>query len=171
MSDPSRPDTRQLHRLDASYIDPALEKAAHYRLLNWPEEAESICLDVLEVSAEHQKALELMVLSLADQFLEQGNAPRVKQALRYAARVRDEYERTYLIGIIHEREGRAHLIRGFDASFAYECFADALDWFAKAETLAPTGNQEAALRYNSCVRTMKREKLEPRAPEPELPLE
>ncbi len=164
-------DELSLHTIDAAYIDQALDKAAHYRLLNWPEEAESICLDVLAVQPEHQKAIEVIVLALADQFLEQGNAPRVKQAMKFAAQIADEYERTYLIGIVHEREGRAHLMRGFDPAFAYDCFHDALEWFSKAEKLAPAGNQEAALRYNSCVRTIKREKLEPRPDEPIVMLE
>lgn len=161
----------QLKHLDQSYLPQALEKAAHYRLLNWPDEAESICLDVLDVEPDNQKAIEVLVLALADQFLDQGNAPRVKQAIGWAGKIVDEYERTYLTGIIHEREGRAHLIRGFHGSFAYECFHDAMEWFDKAIALAPTGNQEAALRYNSCVRTIESHKLEPRREERELPLD
>ena len=161
----------ELKHIQASYVAKALDKAAHYRLLNWPEEAESICLDVLDADANNQKAIELLVLALADQFLEQGNAPRVKQATKWAAKIADEYERTYLTGIIHEREGRAHLIRGFHGSFAYECFRDAMEWFDKAEKLAEAGNSEAALRYNSCVRTIEHHKLEARPDEMELPLE
>lgn len=161
----------ELHELDASYVGKALAKAERYRLLNWPVEAESICLDILAVEPDNAEALQLIVLAVADQFLDQGSAPRVRQAMAWANKVTDEYERTYLIGIIHEREGWAHLSRGFHDSFAYECFADAMEWFDKAEKLAPPGEQEAALRYNSCVRTIEREKLEPRADEGELPLE
>lgn len=152
----------QLKHLDQGYVPKALEKAERYRLLNWPEEAESICLDVLDAVPGHQKAIELLVLALADQFLDQGDAPRVKEAMTWTTKLTDGYERVYLEGIIHEREGRAHLIRGFNPSFAYEAFRDAMEAFERAEKLAPPGNQEAALRYNSCARTIQREKLEPR---------
>ena len=160
-----------LKRLDASYLGQALEKAERYRLLNWPQEAESICLDVLDARPGDAKAIELLVLALADQLLDPGSAPRVKQALQWVAQLADEYERAYLTGIIHEREGRAHLIRGFHGAFAYESFRDAIEWFTRADALAPDGNQEAALRYNSCVRTIERESLRPRLDEHELPLE
>ena len=153
-----------LKAIDAAYIEKAVEKAAHYRLLNWPEEAESICLDVLAARPDHQKALEILVLSLADQFITSGKAPRVQQAKDTVAKIADEYERVYLEGIIHEREGRAHLARGIHGGFAYECFRDAMDSYEKALGLARPGNQEAALRYNSCARTIEREKLE-RAPD------
>lgn len=164
-------DEHPLKPIDPAYLEKAVEKAAHYRLLNWPEEAESICLDVLAVSPEHPKALEILVLALADQFLESGKAPRIQQAKEMAAKIRDEYERTYLEGIIHEREGRAHLSRGFHGGFAYECFRDAMQCYEKALSLAKPGNQEAALRYNSCVRTIERERLEPREEHREIQLE
>jgi hypothetical protein len=155
-----------LKSIDAAFVEKAVEKAAHYRLLNWPEEAESICLDVLAVKPDHQKALEILVLALADQFITSGKAPRVQQAKDTAAKLADEYERVYLEGIIHEREGRAHLARGIHGGFAYECFRDAMDSYEKALGLAMAGNQEAALRWNSCARTIERERLEPPPDEP-----
>jgi hypothetical protein len=161
-----------LKPIDAAYVPKAVERAEHYRLLNWPAEAESICLDVLAADPDNQKALRTLVLALADQIMESGQAPRVAEAMQYVARLKDEYERTYLEGIVHEREGRAHLGRGTHGSFAYECFRDAMDCYERAEALAPAGNREAALRYNSCVRTIARERLTPLAPDaPEHMLE
>lgn len=162
----------ELKPIDESYLVKALEKAEHYRLLNWPEEAESICLDVLHTDDDNQRAIQVLVLALSDLFAQPGSAPRVKQAKGWVAKVQDAYLKTYLTGIIHEREGRAHLSRGFHGSFAYECFHDAMKWYQKAEALQPAGNQEAALRFNSCVRTIEREKLQPRDDEgPESMLE
>ena len=46
------PELKQLHK-DA--IPAALEKAEHYRLLNEPGEAESICLDILAVDPDNQR--------------------------------------------------------------------------------------------------------------------
>ena len=45
------------------------------------------------------------------------------------------------------------------------------DEYERAEQLRPPGNVDAVLRWNSCVRAIERERLEPEAREPELPLE
>jgi tetratricopeptide (TPR) repeat protein len=161
----------ELKPIEAGYLPRALEKAERYRLLNWPQEAESICLDVLAVDPDNQRAIEILVLALADQFLEQGRAPRTKQAREWVKKLDGAYERAYLSGIIHEREGRAHLTRGFDTSFAYESFRDAMECYEEAQAKAPPGNQEAVLRYNACVRTIERERLEPRDDDPVALLE
>jgi len=50
----------------------ALEKAKRYRLLNEPDEAESICLDILAVVPDHQEALILRLLALTDKFVDEG---------------------------------------------------------------------------------------------------
>ena len=160
------PEKFELKPIDAGYLARAIEKAERYRLLNWPQEAESICLDILAVEGDNQQAIEILVLALADQFLEQGRAPRAKQAREWVKKIADDYERAYLSGIIHEREGRAHLTRGFDTSFAYESFRDAMECYEQAQRQAEPGNQEAVLRYNSCVRTIERERLEPRDEDP-----
>ena len=49
-------------------IPSALAKAERYRLLNEPGEAESICLDVLQIEPANQDALVALLLSLTDQF-------------------------------------------------------------------------------------------------------
>ncbi|MEE2900476.1 MAG: hypothetical protein VX815_18600, partial [Gemmatimonadota bacterium] len=60
----------ELKPLSADAVPVALAKAEHYRLLNEPEEAESICIDILEVDPEHQKALINLLLARTDQFKE-----------------------------------------------------------------------------------------------------
>ena len=164
-------DDLEFKPIDRTYVAKAIEKAEHYRLLNWPEEAESICHDILAVDPDNQKALHVLVLALSDQFLQQGANPRVKAAKQFVAKLIDDYTRSYMTGIIHEREGRAHLQRGFYASFAYESFRDAMHWYEKAQQIQPPGNQEAQLRYNSCLRTIQAERLMPREEEPEQLLE
>src|ERR1700722_16262182 len=57
----------------------ALEKAERYRLLNEPAQAESICLDVLAVDPDNQRALVMLLLALSDQFLT-GPADCIRQA-------------------------------------------------------------------------------------------
>src|SRR5262245_62132513 len=54
----------QLKPIDADAIPRALEKAERYRLLAEPEEAESICLDILAIEPDNQQALVMLLLAL-----------------------------------------------------------------------------------------------------------
>ena len=47
-------------------------------------------------------------------------------------------------------------------STAFELFRQAMNWFEKAESLRPAGNDDAILRWNGCARIIMRNKLEPR---------
>ncbi len=151
-------------------IAKAIEKAEHYGLLNDPEQAESICLDVLTADPDNQRALRVLVLAMTDQFASSRGAPSVQKAREYVARLSDEYERAYYTGLVCERQARTYLAR-MAGSMAYEPFREAMEWYEKAERIRPPGNDDPILRWNSCVRTIRRERLEPRVEERELPLE
>ena len=56
-----------LKPLATDAVERALERARHYRLLNEPVEAESICLDILEVDPDAQDALVVLLLALTYQ--------------------------------------------------------------------------------------------------------
>ena len=58
----------ELRPIGKEAVGRALEKGERYRLLNEPAEAESICLDVLQVDPGNQKAIVMLLLSLTDQF-------------------------------------------------------------------------------------------------------
>ena len=58
----------QLKPLSRDAIPGALAKAERYRLLNEPGEAESICLDVLQIEPSNQDALVVLILALTDLF-------------------------------------------------------------------------------------------------------
>ena len=49
-------------------VPAALERAKQYRLLNEPEQTESICLDILEVLPDSRETRILLLLALTDQF-------------------------------------------------------------------------------------------------------
>jgi hypothetical protein len=152
-------------------IPRALERAMRYRLLNEPEQAESICLDILAVDPDNQDALIALILALTDQF-GQGEAHGAgAQVGQHVARLRSEYHRLYYRGIVHERQARANLRRPLSMAFAYESFREAMDWFEKAAAIRPEADDEALLRWNACVRTIRRNNLQPRSEEPELQLE
>ncbi|MGI9078011.1 MAG: hypothetical protein ACR2G6_11900 [Gemmatimonadaceae bacterium] len=135
----------------------AIEKAERYRFLNQPWAAESICLDVLEVEPENQAALINLLLALTDQFRE-GVSGGVARARDVLPRIRDEYKRAYYAGTICERRGIAQLASGTPgAGFAaYDWLREAMEWYERAEAISPAGNDEAILRWNTCVRALGR---------------
>jgi hypothetical protein len=140
----------------------ALEKAERYRLLNEPAQAESICLDVLEVDPENQRGLVLLVLALTDQFQTEPTDSFLKaQAL--VPRLQGEYERTYYNGIVFERRGYACALQGRSGSeaIAYGWVRRAMDFYEQAERLRTPGNDDALLRWNSCLRLCERYHLHP----------
>ncbi len=133
----------------------ALERAMRYRLLNEPHDAESICLDVLEVEPENQEALVTLLLALTDQFDERlGSAVKVAQAL--LPRLRDDYSQVYYEGVICERKAKAHLKLGRHhfGHMAYDWLRRAMECYERAETSCPPDNHEAILRWNSCARIL-----------------
>ena len=141
----------------------ALEKASHYRLLNEPAEAESICHDVLMIEPENQEALVILLLALTDRF-SKGYALGATQAQEVVARLKDEYQRHYYSGIINERRGKALLNRGVPGSGhdAYEWLREAMHDYEPAETFRPAGNEDAILRWNACARIIMHNHLVPR---------
>ncbi len=151
-----------LKPLSQDAVPAAIEKAQHYRLLNEPREAESICRDVLRVDSENQPALVLLLLTLTDQFSRQLRVA-VHHAQEILPRITDEYVRTYYSGVACERWAKAQLERGAPGYAAFEWFQKALDFYAKAEELSPSDNDDAILRWNTCARILKRnEQIRPK---------
>jgi len=157
--------------ISAASIPSALERAMRYRLLNDPEQAESICLDILEVAPDNQEALVTLILALTDQFGVGEPSPSVAQVRQYVSRLTNEYQRHYYSGIICERRARAFVRQPMGRAAAFEAFREALDWFERAAAIRPEGEDEALLRRNACVRTIRRHGLQPPAEVPESQLE
>jgi hypothetical protein len=140
---------KPLHR---DSIDGALAKAERYRLLNEPGEAESICLDILEVDPGNQVARVALLLTLTDQFVEYPEAyARAREVL---GGLDSEYDRAYYGGIIAERRAKAQLTR--HGQGVYDWLVDAMKCFERAEQLRPAHNDDAVLRWNACVRFLQR---------------
>ena len=154
----------ELKTLSKEAVAAALERAKHYRLLNEPGAAESICLDILKIDSDNQAALVTLVLAMSDRFGKDyvvGDS-RIQDFL---SQISDEYERTYYTGIIYERRAKAVLSRNTPGSesTAFELFRQAMNWFEKAEVIRPTGNDDVILRWNGCARIIMSNRLEPRA--------
>jgi hypothetical protein len=143
----------KLKPLSAEAIPAALEKATCYRYLNEPVEAESICLDILEVEPGNQQALMTLILALTDQFANELSQPFAK-AREAVKRLTDNYCRNYYRGIICERRAKVHFGRGNPGSgpVAYDWFRQAMSAYEKALDQRLAGNDDAVLRWNACAR-------------------
>ena len=155
-------------------IPRALEKAERYRMLNEPFFAESICLDVLTADPEHARALAIYVLSLTDQFKTSaaGGVPKAKAAI---AKLKTDFDRLYYSGIVGERRAVALLERspaGASAA-AWHHLQEAMAFYEKADAAqADATNDDALLRYNTCVRLIAHYRLsEPPPDSRDFPLE
>jgi hypothetical protein len=161
----------QLKTLSPEAVPRALAKAERYRLLNEPGEAESICLDALEVDPDNQEALITLLLAITDQFGHDEGI--VAHAWDTVARLHDEYERAYYTGIIHERRAKALLRSGTPRGGprAYEWLREAMTWYERAEAVRPRNTDDALLRWNACVRLIMGDRhLVPASEEPHEPL-
>jgi hypothetical protein len=160
----------ELKPLSPQAVEGALAKAERYRLLNEPAEAESICRDILEVDTVNQPALKILALALTDQISREHGA--FQESLGAAARLTDGYERVYYTGIAWERRAKARHEEGGRGSqhAVHDWILRAMDCFAKAEAIRPGGNDDALLRWNTCVRFLQQHpqyaELEPEVTEP-----
>lgn len=144
----------KLKSISQSGIAEANSKAEFYRLLNEPEETESICHDVLAIDPENQDALRTLGLAITDQF---NGSPddRYAEAEDTLRRLSNAYERWYYTGLMHERRAKAQLGAGRPPHTLMVLFEEAMHCFAEAEKIRPQGNDDAILRWNRCVRILE----------------
>ena len=151
----------ELKKLSPEGVPAALEKAQRYRLLEEPQEAESICLDILAVtppdSATHAQARITLILALSDQISQ--DITCFDEAMQSVAQL-GPYERAYYEGILCERRAKAHHRSGgmFAASIAHDWFVRAMGCFETAIHAPgrPAGNDDPVLRWNTCARLLMR---------------
>jgi tetratricopeptide (TPR) repeat protein len=156
-----------IKRISTAGIGEAIAKAELYRSLNEPEEAESICRDIVAIEPQHQLALRLLGLALTDQFTGHGS-DRYREAEKIFLELKDPYERLYYTGILHERRAKAQLKAGQLPRSLSALFDHALHSFAEAEKIRPAGNDDAILRWNRCVRLLQNPAYEWGELEPEF---
>ena len=97
-----------LKPLSPEAVPASLEMAKKYRLLNEPDEAESICLDILAVEPGNQEALITLLLAITDKFSEELTAsfPKAQEIIQ---KLDTQYCKSYYSGIVYERRAKAHL--------------------------------------------------------------
>ncbi len=144
----------ELKSISKAGIPEAISKIELYRYLHEPEEAESICHDILAIEPGHQLALRFLGLAITDQFT--GDvADRHREVEKIFERLSDPYERFYYAGLLHERWAKAQLRAGRPPRTLRVLFEEALRCFAEAELIRPTGNDDAILRWNRCARLLQ----------------
>lgn len=142
----------ELKKLRDKNLETAINLAKHYRDLNQPEEAESICRDVLEVAPTNVDALRTLGLALTDRFASAWMS-LFEEACATFKKLPGDYERAYYAGIAWERYAKAQLEAG-RAHNAIHAFEQALESFDEASSLAAKDDPAPILHYNRCVRAL-----------------
>jgi len=144
----------KLKSISPAGVPEAISKAELYRSLNEPEEAESICHDILAVEPEHQIAIRLLGLAITDQFC--GDASdRAAEAEELFKKLAERYEQLYYTGLMHERRAKAQMRLGRPRHSLTPLFGEAMRCFEGAEMIRPAGNDDAILRWNRCARLLQ----------------
>jgi hypothetical protein len=144
----------ELKSISKAGIPEALAKVELYRYLNEPEEAESICRDILAVDPGHQLAGRLLGLAITDQFIGAAS-DRYAEVQSIFQGLRDPYEQLYYTGLLHERHAKTQLLVGYAAHTLLPLVEEAMRCFAEAEKIRPAGNDDSILRWNRCVRLLE----------------
>src|SRR6267143_3448285 len=144
----------KLKTISKAGIPEAIAKVELYRSLNEPEEAESICRDILAVEPDHQLALRMLGLAITDQFC--GDvSDRSSEVENLFEKLGDRYERLYYTGLLHERRAKAQMRVGRSPRALAPLFSEAMRCFTDAEIIRPPGNDDAILRWNRCARLLQ----------------
>jgi len=144
----------QLKSISKAGIPEGIAKAELYRYLNEPEEAESICRDILAVDPEHQLAKRMLGLAITDQFIGAATDRYIEVQAIFQS-LRDPYERHYYTGLLYERRAKAQLLVGYAPHVLLPLIEEAMRCFAEAEKIRPAGNDDSILRWNRCVRLLE----------------
>jgi hypothetical protein len=143
----------ELKPIAVTAVQAAIDRAHHYRLLNEPSQAESICRDVLAVEPHNQRAITTLLLALTDQFRDP-----LRESFQHCRdlleRITDAYQRVYYEGIVCERWGRAQMGRDMPPTTVAGWIQKALQFYEQAGQLAPPNDPDASLRWNTCVRLL-----------------
>ncbi len=162
----------ELKRLADKNLGTAIALAKHYRDLNQPDEAESICRDVLEVAPDNVDALRTLGLALTDRFPSEWMS-LFEEACSTFKKLPTDYERVYYVAVAWERYAMAQLAAG-RAHNAIHAFEEAMQRFEDASQYAAKDDPAPILHYNRCVRALTtnadlaRASLEPHHPKYEF---
>jgi len=145
----------KLKTISTDGIPEAISKVELYRYLHEPEEAESICHDILAADPGNQLATRLLGLTLTDQF-ECRHTDRYAEAEKIFQGLADPYDRQYYHGLLLERRAKAQMKTGVRAQILVGSLHEAMRCFEEAEKIRPPHNDDAMLRWNRCARLLQK---------------
>jgi len=118
-------------------------------------------VDVLEADPQNTKAIINLILAITDDFAT--SSSDMNRAQQLLPRFQNDYEKNYYAGIIKERYGMAILNRKIAGGHlnAFDWLNEAMAFYEKAEALRPQGNDDAILRWNTCLRLITSRHLKP----------
>lgn len=148
----------QFKHIPKESIPEAIAKAKHYRLLNEPWQAESICRDILRIEPNHQETLVILLLSITDQFDAHVCMTSIIEAKKLCKSMQSKYEKWFYKALVEECSGKASLKRDTPRSeyIAYEYYSKAIEFYEKSEKNQPKGNLDCILRRNACIRAINK---------------
>ena len=138
-------------------VPAALAKAERYRLLNEPGEAESICLDILQVDPQNEDALVMMLLALTDQFPHDSSSKTAgtsQRARRPVWRRRTTARITRASSANGARKSSCSAIDSVRRRSPIEWLREAMAFYERAEAVRPPHNDDSLLRWNACARLL-----------------
>ncbi len=145
----------ELKKIAADAIPHALGLGERYRLLNEPDQAVSICRDIIAVDPGNQDAARVMLLALTDQFSTKRGI-NITECEAIAKTLTSAYDRAYYGGVAYERWARARLQDGTPKHVVGEWLRKAMGCYEAAEGVRAAGNDDSILRWNTCARLMLR---------------
>ena len=153
----------ELKPLSRDAVPGALERATRYRLLNEPGEAESICLDVLQVDPDNQEAIVILLLALTDRF-GKGYGIGSTQVEEVLARLVGEMNRSTIMAWSASAVPKRNSAKLFQARrlMPMSGCERLCRGMRKPKPFVPLGNDDALLRWNACARMIMRNQLAPR---------
>ena len=143
----------ELKPITPDAVPRALELAERYRLLNEPEQAASICHDVLATDPGNMVALRTLFLAITEQFGHR-RGTQLQDADLVANQIGGDYEHAYYLGIARERWARAELRKNAHLNLVRDFLRLAMEKYEIAEACRPAGNDDALLRWNACARLL-----------------
>src|SRR5260370_23152118 len=135
----------QLKSISKAGIPEAIAKAELYRYLNEPEEAESICRDILAVDPAHQLARRMLGLAITDQFIG-ATIDRDAEVESIFQSLRDPYEQLYYTGLLLERHAKTHLLIGYPPHILLPLIQEPMHCFTESDKILPASNDDSILR-------------------------
>ena len=141
----------ELKPLSPAAAPAALAKAERYRLLNEPEQCQSICEDVLRADPGNHAASVMLILAITCTF--PTTTQVAARAMELVAALPSGYDRSYYSGLVAERRARALLSHGgMGRRGATQWLHQAMTNYERADGPRPPDNDDARLRWNACAR-------------------